>query len=41
MQLKHVELANLSVSTADMQSVKKVPDIAYARLCVRARCWCS
>lgn len=37
MELKHIELANLSVSTANMRGVKKVPDLTNILPSVRAR----
>lgn len=37
MELKHIDLANLCVSTANMQGVKKVPDLTNILPSVRAR----
>lgn len=37
MELKHIDLANLSVSTANMRGVKKVPDLTNILPSVRAR----
>jgi len=37
MELKHIDIANLSVSTANMRGVKKTPDLANILPSVRAR----
>lgn len=37
MELKHIEIANLAVSTANMRGVKKVPDLTNILPSVRAR----
>jgi ParB family chromosome partitioning protein len=37
MELKHIDIANLAVSTANMRGVKKAPDLANILPSVRAR----